>query len=133
MIILGIDWGEKNIGVAFSSGLVAAPLEILKVKNQEEAVEKIAQIYQELEAKKVVLGLPLSAEGWEGNQAQKVRVFGKKLKKEISGKVVFWNEALSSKEALKKQIEAGQGQKARRKLDATAAAVILQDYLDSHL
>ena len=131
MILLGIDWGERNIGIAFSSGLAAAPLEALKVKTQNEAVDKIARIYQKLEAEKIVLGIPLDSEGWERVQAQKIKKFGKKLQKAISGKIIFHNEALSSKEALEKKLAAGRGKKARRKLDATSAAVILQDYLDS--
>ena len=132
MTILGIDWGEKNIGIAFSSGLVAAPLETLRVKSQEEAIEKIAKIYEELEAQKAVLGLPLDSEGGETTQTKKVRNFGKKLKEKVGGEIVFWNEALSSQEALEKRILAGRKQKARRDLDAASAAVILQSYLDAH-
>mgnify|MGYP001122712810 CR=1 FL=1 len=131
MTILGIDWGEKNIGIAFSSGLVAAPFEILRVKNQEEAIEKIVRTCEELQAEKIVLGIPLDSEGREGNQARKVRAFGRKLGEEVGGEIVFWNESLSSKEALEKKIEAGRGRKSRRELDAVSAAVILQDFLDA--
>lgn len=132
MITLGIDWGEKNIGVAFSSGLVAAPLETLRVRNQEEAIKKIAKIYEELETERVVLGLPLNSEGHETTQTKKVRDLGKKLKEKVGGEIAFWNESLSSKEALRARIKAGRGQKSRRELDAVSAAVILQSYLDAH-
>lgn len=130
MTILGIDWGERRIGVAFSRGNVASPLEVLEVKNEAEAVEKIAVICRRLEAEKVVLGIPLDSEGRETAQAERVRKFGKKLSEEIDCEVIFWNEALSSREAVKKLVEAGRGKKSRRELDAASAAVILQDYLN---
>lgn len=133
MTILGIDWGKRRIGVAFSRGEIASPLEVLEVKSRERAVEKVAEICKEMEAKKVVLGVPLDSEGRETAQAKRVRDFGRKLSEKVNAKVIYWNEALSSREAMKKLIEAGRGQKFRRELDAASAAVILQDYLDANL
>lgn len=131
MIILGIDWGERRIGVAFASGRTAAPLEVLKIKSADEALGKIVAVVDRLGAGKIVLGLPLNSEGRETAAAKSVREFGQKLEAMVNCEVVFWNEALTSREAVDRMIAAGRGQKDRRELDAASAAVILQDYLDS--
>jgi putative Holliday junction resolvase len=126
--ILAVDFGEKRIGLAIAVGDLAEPLAII---DSASAVEEIAKIYQREKIEKIVLGLPLDSEGRVGSAAEKVKKFGQKLSAVTGREVVFWNETLTSEEALAKMIQAGKGQKKRRRLDDIAAALILQEYLDS--
>ena len=129
--ILGIDLGEKRIGLAIAEGDLAEPLTIIEVSKQDSALEKIVEICQQERVQKIVLGLPLESEGRLGPQAQKVKRFGRKLAEVTGLKIIFWDETLTSKEALAKMVEAGKPVKKRRFLDDVAAALILQEYLDS--
>ncbi len=128
MYILGIDYGEKNIGLAYSRGELAVPTKV--VHNVEDVVRFVAQHNIE----KIVVGLPLNPEGKEGFQARKVRDFVKHLRVLLRGKVeiVYQNERFTTDEALRKleQQELSK-KKAEKKLDAVAAGLVLQDYLDA--
>lgn len=129
--VLGVDFGERRIGLAMAESQLAAPLSIIEVRDQNSPVEKIAKICQREKIKEIVLGLPLDSEGRVGPAASKARKFGQKLQQETGLKVIFWDEALTSEEALAKMVEAGSGRRKRRRLDHVAAALILQEYLDS--
>jgi len=128
---LGIDWGEKRIGLAFARMNVASPLETLVITAGEDGVSRVVRACKDLEIERIIIGIPLDREGRETPQAKNIRDFGRKLSAATGLAILYWNEALSSKEALSRKIAAGSGKKSRRNLDATAAAVILQDYLDS--
>ena len=121
--ILGVDFGEKRIGLAIAINDLAEPLSIIKVDDLDIAIEKIAGICQQEEIREIVLGLPSGSE--------RVKKFGQRLVEETGLKVVFWDETLTSEEALSKMIQAGKSQKKRRNLDDISAAIILQEYLDS--
>ncbi len=129
--VLGVDFGEKRIGLAVSRGQLAEPLSIVEVTNQNSAVEEITKTCQQEKIEEIVLGLPLDSDGQVGPAAQKVKEFGQKLTKETGLKVIFWDEALTSEEALAKMVEAGRPRQKRRHLDDVVAALILQEYLDS--
>jgi len=122
--ILGIDFGERRIGLAVAEGGLAEPLSIIEVDNQTSAVEKIVRVCEREKIEEIVLGLP--------RDSKRVKNFGQKLAEETGIKVIFWNETLTSEEALSKMIEAGRPQQKRRRLDDVSAALILQEYLDSH-
>ena len=122
--VLGIDFGERRIGLAVAEGGLAEPLSIIEVDNQTSAVEKIVRVCEREKIEEVVLGLP--------RDSKRVKNFGQKLAEETGIKVIFWNETLTSEEALSKMIEAGRPQQKRRRLDDVSAALILQEYLDSH-
>lgn len=119
MKILGVDWGEKRIGLAIAEGSLAEPLGVV------DAVEKLLEIAKKEGVEKIVLGLP------EGRYEKKVKELGRRLEKELGVEVVLRGEVLSTEAALKVAIEVGRGKKARRALDALAAAILLQEYLDS--
>lgn len=128
MYILGIDYGEKNIGLAYSRGELAVPAKV--VHNVEEVVRFVAQHNIE----KIVVGIPLDSQGREGLQAKKVRDFVKELQLLLKGTVEFayQNERLTSDEAMKKLSQQGLSKnKMEKKLDAVAAGIVLQDWLDS--
>lgn len=122
--VLAIDFGERRIGLAVAEGGLAEPFLILEVKNQDDALAKILKICRREKVSKLLLGLP-------GPEAKKVQDFGEKLREKTGLPLVFWDETLTSQEALSKMIEAGRRQKKRRRLDDVAAAMILQEYLDS--
>ena len=124
--ILGIDYGKRKIGLAMAEGKLAAPLKVIKIKTEEEAMEKIKQTIKEEQIEKVVIGI---AEGEMGKQTRK---FTTKLKKELNTPIEFWDETLTTKDAQRLSIEAGIQRKKRKELeDAYAATLLLQNYLDS--
>ena len=129
--VLGVDFGERHIGLAVSINGLVAPFLIVEVKDQISAIEKIVKICQREKIEEIVCGLPLDSEGKIGPAAKKAEEFGQKLGQETGLKIIFWDETLTSEEALAKMIEAGWRQKRRRKLDDISAAIILQEYLDS--
>ncbi len=122
---LGIDYGKKKTGVAISEGYLAEPYKILKTSSQNELVIKIKAIIKNKNVDKVVIGIP------QGQLVSEIKDFAKKIKKNSSVDVFFEDETLTSKDAVKKMIEAGKPLKKRRKQeDLFAACLILQSYLD---
>ncbi len=119
MKILGVDWGEKRIGLAVAEHGLAEPLGAVG------SVAGILKVAKEQGVEKIVLGLP------EGKHRKKVEKLGRKLKDELGIEVIFRSEVLSTRAALKTAIAAGKKRKKRRALDALAAATLLQEYLDS--
>lgn len=124
MHYLGVDFGLKRVGLATSEGTLATPYQTIEVRNFRDAVEKVVQEVEQGNFDKVVVGLP------EGKMGQTVLGFIKTLKKsEID--VVEADETLSSQKALKQMIKSEVSKKKRNINDSVAAAIILQDYLDS--
>ncbi len=123
MIILGVDWGEAKIGVAISAGNLAVPLAVF---TPESFAAGISKIIEDKRVEKIVVGVS------ENESEDKAREFGKKLQGKVNVPVEFSDETLSTYEAQYMAIEAGVPQKKRREMeDAYAAALILQNYLDS--
>lgn len=122
MKTLGIDYGEKKVGLAISEGEFAAPFKI--ETNTRDLSEKICRLCQKEGVTKIVVGVS------EGRMAQSQKEFGQNLAQAGGLPVEFWDETLTSKEAVQKMIEAGAKQKKRRQEDAVAAALILQSYLE---
>ncbi len=133
---LGIDLGERRIGLALSDPLeiTAQSHSVYERRNslkQDLAFLQDFIIKQEVEG--VVLGLPKNMNGTEGPMAEKVRAFGRELVEKVKLPLVFWDERLSTTSAGKVLLEADLSRKKRKqKIDQLAAAIILQNYLDSH-
>lgn len=123
MKYLGVDFGLRRIGLAVSEGELASPWQILEVKNFAEAVKKTAQVIEDRNFQKIVVGLP------EGKMGKNVIGFVNALKK-LKFDVVTADETLSSKKALRIMIEQGKKRKKRRHEDDFSAAEILQNYLE---
>ncbi len=123
--LLGIDYGEKRIGLAFSDEEynLAFPGEVLE-NNWPQFKEKLKELILVNEISSIVLGLPLGFRNQETASTKKVRVFAKKIEEEFKLPVILENEILSTKQVLK----SGSAPHDRR--DASAAALILQNYLD---
>lgn len=135
MIIIGIDYGEKRIGVAKSDplGLLAHGITTIEWdRDIEKPINQIQQIVIQHNVEKVILGLPLNMDDTEGEKAIKVRDFADVLKKRINIPVEFYDERLSTVEA--HDIIHIQGKKTgknKKRIDMVAACVILQSYLDN--
>ena len=133
MGILGLDVGEKRIGVAIANaeGLEAIPLTVLHRMGEEADLKAILALAEEHEVKRIVVGLPRSMDGSIGKQAQVVLAFCKLLSEHTDMPVDTWDERLSTVAAERLLSDAGvkrEKRKARR--DALAAALVLQGYLD---
>ncbi|MDQ7030037.1 MAG: Holliday junction resolvase RuvX [Ardenticatenia bacterium] len=128
---LGIDYGECRVGVAFSLGYVPRALAVLPHGDMVSLVKRIVAIAEREGAEQIVVGWPLNADGTEGEQARKSRTFAEALAAATSLPVYLWDERFTSQEALHQMIAAGTRRKARRhRLDAVAAALILQDFFE---
>jgi putative Holliday junction resolvase len=137
--VLGIDAGERRVGVALSDELrlLASPLTVLHRQRAGLApiLDTLAEIVHRESVRAMVIGLPLNADGSEGPQARRAQDFARVAERVVGVPVTLWDERLSTREA--ESIVRGQGRNLRRvrqrgELDAVAAAVILQDYLDHH-
>jgi len=134
MRILGLDVGERRIGIAVADERVRVALPVTVVERSDLPVDLdgIARLVQEQGAEAVVIGLPISLNGTLGPQAQAVKAFGQELSARLSLPIEYWDERLSTVEAERRLASAGRrGPKARARRDAAAAAIVLQGYLDS--
>jgi putative Holliday junction resolvase len=133
MRALGLDVGEKRIGVALSDimGMLASPLTIIDASDEQKALHNISELCSSNEVERIVVGLPKSMDGSIGSQAQKVQAFCDSLAAVVSIPIETWDERLSSVEANRAMIAAGTKKDKKKQLrDAIAAAIILQGYLD---
>jgi putative Holliday junction resolvase len=128
---LGIDYGEKRIGIAVSDPLEITAQPVAVIENGDfDGLLRIMKEYEEVE--EIVVGLPKTLKGEVGIQAQKVLDFVEILKQKVSVPIVMWDERLSSAGVERTLIEAGLSRKKRKKvIDKSAATFILQGYLDS--
>ncbi|MBI4498435.1 MAG: Holliday junction resolvase RuvX [Chloroflexi bacterium] len=133
MRVLGLDVGERRIGVAMSdpSGTLASSHTVIERKDLTTDLKRILAIIGEFEVQQVVVGLPRSLDGSIGPQAQKVLEFMETLQRRTRMPVVTQDEWLSTVGAGRALAAAGvRGKQRRERIDAEAAAFILQGYLD---
>jgi len=132
MRILGIDYGERRIGLALSDplGIIAGALPTFDRKGGKDEIAFFRGLIAEKEVERIVIGLPKNMDGSEGPQALAVRAFGEKLKT-LGIEMIFKDERLSSVSANRVLDEAEMHWSKRRDVvDAVAAVIILQSYLD---
>jgi putative Holliday junction resolvase len=131
MRVIALDVGERRIGVAVSdpTGTLATPHSVIRRRSKAEDFAAVARLAAELEAERVVVGLPLSLDGSVGPQARRVMRYAQALARTLTVPVELYDERYSTLTADELLAEGG-GQR-RAPIDAAAAAVILQDYLDS--
>ena len=130
--VLGLDVGDKRIGIALSdeTGLIASPHSVYVRIGYGPDVKYIRRLCEVFSVSRIVCGLPRNMDGSEGFQAEKVRAFAEKLT-EGGLNVEFQDERLSTVSAHQALIEGGMRRDARKgTVDKVAAAVILQQYLD---
>ena len=131
-ILLGIDYGESRIGVAFGRKGLVAPIRIVSGKNVTTAMSEISRIALEHKVTKIVFGLPLNVEGKETPQSLEVRKFANLLKVRLKKPVEFIDEYRTSKDAVKSMIGLGFSRAVRRNHDHFSAAIILKDYFSEN-
>lgn len=130
MRALGIDYGEKRVGIALSDPMqiLASPLEIIKHDDNDEVViERVVELIKQKSVTNIILGLPLNMNGSVGFQAERVQQFAENLKLHIDINIIFEDERESSKK-VKEAMKAIKSKDER--IDDRAAAIILQNYLD---
>jgi putative holliday junction resolvase len=126
MRILGIDYGKRKIGLAFADTFLAEPHSVVRYKDHDDAIQKIIDVIRIEEVDQIVIGLP------SGVVKKSAEDFGEILQIKTKLPVIFQDEILTTQDAVKMSIEAGIKRKKRKRMeDAYAAALILQQYLDS--
>lgn len=130
MRALGIDYGEKRVGIALSDPMqiLASPREIIKHdENDQVVIEELLKIIKKESVSKIIVGLPLNMNGSVGFQAERVYQFVDSLKEHVSLPIIFEDERESSKK-VKEAMKLVKSKDER--IDDRAAAIILQNYLD---
>lgn len=133
MKAMGIDFGLARIGIALSDDtkFLASPYVTYKRKTEQEDLTYFVNLMNEKKVDEIVCGLPYNMQGEEQGIASKTREFMQKLQEQTNLKIEFVDERLSSSiaEEMLKETERD-WKKRKEKLDAVAASIILQDYLD---
>lgn len=128
MTILGLDWGGRRVGIARAHAKARLAEPLVTLPNNEGLTHEIERLVDSEEAETLVVGLPRNLDGEETAQSQQIRQFVRDLKGALQCEIIMQDETLSSaaaSEMYQRYPEAG--------LDSCAAAVILQDYLNSSL
>ena len=134
MRILGIDHGTKRIGLAISDELamIAQPLEFVPAEPFSNFLERLREIIRQKEVELLLVGMPRNMDGSYGPAALKAQEFVAVLQNSVTVPVKTWDERLTSAQANRFLIEANvRRNKRKEKVDKTAAAILLQSYLDS--
>lgn len=131
--IVGIDWGDKMIGVALSDTRrkIASPFKTIHSKRLRSDANEIINIIEEFDAGAMVVGMPYNMNGTEGERCQKTKNFIREFLKIYDCPIIIWDERLSTKAAEASMLEGDLSRKKREKvIDRVAACYILQGALD---
>ncbi|MCL2036807.1 MAG: Holliday junction resolvase RuvX [Oscillospiraceae bacterium] len=134
MRILAVDYGEARTGLAVSdyTGTIATPMSVIHEKGFNKLIEKIVEAVKENEVGEVVVGNPLNMDGTVGEKSRKCERLAERLRVELAGiPVVMSDERLTTVEAYSIVSQHRKRSNRRKSIDAVAAAVILEEYLDS--
>ena len=134
MRVLAIDHGTVRMGIAMSDELkiIAQPLEFIPAEPFSEFLKRLSELLREYKVELILLGMPRNMDGSYGEASLKVREFEAVLKNSIALPVKTWDERLTSVQANRALSQGGvKKQKKRKNVDAMAAAILLQSYLDS--
>ncbi len=137
MRVLGLDFGSKTVGVAVSDELMltAQGLEIIRRESPNKlrrTLARIAELADEYQADRIILGYPKNMNGTEGERCEKTKEFAALLEKRTKRSVLLWDERLTTVSADRIMMEAGVRRENRKQyVDEIAASLILQGYLDS--
>lgn len=138
MRVIGLDYGDKTIGVAMSDplGIIACGLETIRRQDAaslRKSLRRIAEIVKEYDADTLILGFPRNMDGTEGPRCKETIAFKDRLERNIKRvTIVLWDERLSTVASLRSLRESGVSSgKINQVVDTIAAVYILQGYLDS--
>lgn len=131
--LLGLDVGTKTIGVAVSDSkcTLSSPLKTIQRKGKQQEIKTIHEIMGEYNVQSMIVGYPLHMNGDEGDRCQYVQTFVENLHETLKTPILLWDERMSTVSAERFLLE-GDMSRAKRKdhIDAVAASVILQSFLD---
>lgn len=136
MRVMGLDFGSKTVGVAISDplGITAQPIEIVRRKSENklrQTLARLEELIKEYQVTQLVLGLPKNMNNTLGERAEKSLEFKEMLERRTGLPVVMWDERLTTVEANRTLMEGNVRRENRgRYVDAIAAVLILQGYLD---
>ncbi len=133
MIIMSVDYGDVRTGIAISDRLetYAFPVEVINETYQPKVIARIQSIISEKKPELIVVGYPKNMNASVGERAQKCREFSQELEVKSGIKCVLWDERLTTVSAHNYLNETNtRGKKRKNVVDAVAATIILQDYLD---
>lgn len=133
MRALGIDFGEKRIGLAISDpeGRIAVPMTTLQRRDDRSALRQIAEVARREEVGRLVVGEPVNMDGTRGPAAERARRFGERLAELTGLPLELVNESLTSREAEERLRDAGvDPRRDPGRVDAVAAQILLQESLD---
>ncbi|MEZ4845655.1 MAG: Holliday junction resolvase RuvX [Bdellovibrionota bacterium] len=131
MRIIGIDYGQKRVGVAMSDplGITSQPLPF--IPNDKNMFPQLKKLVEENQVQEIVVGLPITMKGTSSEMTIEAEKFAEDLKKHVSIPVILQDERLSTMESEKLLISADVSRKKRKEVrDSMAASIILQDYLE---
>lgn len=131
---LGVDYGERRVGLAISDelGMMALPLDILPVQGPKQVIRDVLRMCQEKQVATIVVGLPLNMDGSRGAAVEAVERFVHELRRQAGLPVEVWDERMSSRQVERMLIDADLSRSRRKSLvDKLAAQVVLQSYLDA--
>src|SRR5512139_2859526 len=131
--MLALDVGGRRVGVALcdETQTLARPLLTLQRASKTEDFAQIAALCHEHAIEKVIVGLPKTLRGEEGPQARRVRRYAIELQAALNLPIDFWDERFSSVDAQERLAVSSNKVRAKGDIDAAAAAIILQEYLDA--
>lgn len=131
--ILAVDWGERRVGLAVSDprGVIATGLRTLEVKSAAQALEQVTAVAAEVEAERIVVGLPLLLNGERGEAARAAQALADALAKQVAIPVDTYDERLTSTISQRRLKEVGVRRTGHRKgrIDQGAAVALLESYL----
>lgn len=132
--VMGIDYGDARTGVALSDLLcsIVGSTSVVPSRNRDKAINDIVRIAKEQEVGQIVVGLPRNMDGSEGPRAQLCREFAELLREATGLEVIMWDERRTTVEAHNILSQHNyHGQKRKNTVDAVAASLILEGYLNS--
>ena len=135
---MAVDVGTRRVGLAISdaTATLARPLETIAVRSETDAIERVLRRVTDLAAEDdgvstIVVGLPVRLDGMPSEQSARVRTFIDALRQQTAIPIIVADERLTSREAESRlAVRERDWRKRKQKLDAAAAAIIMQDYLD---
>ena len=136
MRVLAIDHGTKRMGIALSdeTATIAQPLEFILAEPFNDFLARLKQLIVEKQVDQILVGMPRNMDGSYGPAALKVQEFVAVLKETIAVPIKTWDERLTSAQANRMLIQADvRRDKRKQRVDAAAAAILLQSYLDSRI
>ncbi|TDY48047.1 putative Holliday junction resolvase [Alicyclobacillus sacchari] len=135
MRTLAVDYGERRVGIALSdpTGLIASALTVIQRETDEQVVDVITGLVAQHGVERIIVGNPITMKGEAGEKSQRAAAFAMQLGARLNVPVELFDERLTTVSAERALLEGDVRRKRRRNvIDAVAATILLQHYLDAH-